>query len=578
MSARVKRPQASRQPAPDIVGFVTDPQLLGLSLSPAQRTLLKSIYGRPLDEEEFSLFTACTGRQSYPGHAFSEVTALAGARAGKDSRIAAPIVLFEAIFGGHERHLARGERGMIPLVAQDQRAAGIAFGYIRDYVTGSPLLASLIDDVKASEIILTNGITIACFPCTVKSLRGWSIPAAVLDELGFFRLEGQVDSDVEVQASIRRGMIAFQTRTKLVKISTPYMKSGVLYDDFKRAFGQDDPDLLVWRASSLLMNPTTITTKRLDQERRLDPVRFAREYEAEFAEDLAALLASAWIDAAVRPGVFERWPPVEGVRYVCAVDLALGGGDASTQCIGHVEGTGEAARFVQDLGRAWVRPRDGRMDMEGMVREIAANAKRYRCRDARDKTKTVVTGDRVGLELYVQAFERAGVTYRHPHFKDPASDRGELVYFDRSRLYLEMVPLFAAGLIDVLDIPEQTRELRALERSKRSGGADRVDASRGGHEDRANSLALAAVAALAGVRTPVSWMTDPSPEAVRARAELNAGMRELAAAMNRRRGSPGLDRALTALRRGRGDDVWGEKNYQRGEFGGNVHPHERRGS
>jgi hypothetical protein len=49
-------------------------------------------------------------------------------------------------------------------------------------------------------------------------------------------------------------MIGFPT-TRLVKISTPYMRGGVLYEDFQSSFGQDDPDLLVWRASSRLMNP-----------------------------------------------------------------------------------------------------------------------------------------------------------------------------------------------------------------------------------------------------------------------------------------------------------------------------------
>ena len=33
-------------------------------------------------------------------------------------------------------------------------------------------------------------------PCTLRSLRGWSIPAGVMDELAFYRLEGQADSDV----------------------------------------------------------------------------------------------------------------------------------------------------------------------------------------------------------------------------------------------------------------------------------------------------------------------------------------------------------------------------------------------
>src|SRR5213593_1681126 len=173
---------------PSIADCVADPQLLGLHVSPAQRTLLKAVYGLPLD---------------------AEVTVVAGARAGKDSRIASPIVVFESVFGGHERHLARGERGVIVLVAQDQRATKIAFSYIRDYLTRSPLLASQVAEVLASEITLTNGLTIGCFPCTLKSLRGWSIPIGVMDEVGFFRLEGAADSDVEIQQSIRRGMISF---------------------------------------------------------------------------------------------------------------------------------------------------------------------------------------------------------------------------------------------------------------------------------------------------------------------------------------------------------------------------------
>ena len=147
-------PAATRRShAPSIVDFITDPQLLGLSLSPAQEALQQAIYGLPLSRDHLELFHACTGRQRPPTGGFSEVAVIAGARAGKDSRIAAPIVVFEAVFGGHERHLARGERGVIPLVAQDARAAKIAYGYVRDYLTRSPMLSTLVDDVLASEII-----------------------------------------------------------------------------------------------------------------------------------------------------------------------------------------------------------------------------------------------------------------------------------------------------------------------------------------------------------------------------------------------------------------------------------------
>lgn len=159
---------------PTIIEFVTDPQLLGLTLSPAQATLLKSIYGLDLTDEELELWRFCTGRSQSPTQAFPEVTVVAGARAGKDSRIAAPIVVYESVFGGHEKHLSKGERGVIPLVAQDARAAKIAFNYIRDYLTHAPLLSSLVEYVLASEIVLTNRLAIVCFPCTQRSLRGWS--------------------------------------------------------------------------------------------------------------------------------------------------------------------------------------------------------------------------------------------------------------------------------------------------------------------------------------------------------------------------------------------------------------------
>ena len=196
--------------APDIIEFITDPQLIGLSVSPAQETLLRAIYGLPLPSpDHLDLWRQCAGREAYPERPFGEVTVIAGARAGKDSRIAAPIICYEALFGGHEAHLGKGEQAVIPLVAQDHRATRIAFSHIRAYLTGSPLLASEVEEVLSLEIHLRTRVSVYCFPCTQRSLRGWSSPAAVLDELAFFRLEGQADSDAEVQASVRRGMLTF---------------------------------------------------------------------------------------------------------------------------------------------------------------------------------------------------------------------------------------------------------------------------------------------------------------------------------------------------------------------------------
>ncbi len=267
------------------------------------------------------------------------------------------------------------------------------------------------------------------------------------------------------------------------------MKSGVLYEDFRRAFAQDDPDLLVWRATSRLMNPT-LTPERLERERRLDPVRYAREYEAEFAEDLDAFLSTAWVEGAVVADCHES-PPQDGVRYVARVDPSGGGDDAFPLAIVHAEGTGAGRRIVQDVMRGWAKPRGGEVNLEGIVAEITTLVKTYRLRE--------VHGDRYAKNWVREAFQRHGIRYVD------AALKGE--YLDRSTAYLEAEPLFAQGAIDLLDHPRLIRELKMLERGPQPGGRDRVDHPRGQHDDHADALCRAAAIARGAEAsfTPLVW-------------------------------------------------------------------------
>jgi hypothetical protein len=443
----------------------------------------------PADDQQVAIFRQCTGRTAWPGASFGEITVISGARGGKDSRIAVPIALFEGFFMGHERHLAKGERGVIVLVAQDLKGTRVAFTYAKEYVTRSPVLASAVADVLASEIVLTNGLTISCFPSTMRSLRGYTIPVGVLDELAFYRLEGAADSDSEIQASIRRGMIGFPA-PRLIKVSTPYMKSGVLFQDLKSAWGQDSNlDLLVWKASTVLMNPT-ITAKRLERERRLDPQRFAREYEAEFAEDIDAFLPSAWVEDAVIAGRHEL-PPRIGERYVAAVDPSGGGADAFTLAVVHVEGEGSARRVVHDVVKGWSRVGS---QLSGVVQQIAEIVMRYGLRE--------VVGDRYAANWTRESFQQAKVMYR-----DAA--------VDKSTAFLECEPLFAQGRVELLDHSQLIRELKILERRPYAGGRTIVDHPRGGSDDYANAFCLAAaqtISKAASVR-PASGRVPPGPVA-----------------------------------------------------------------
>ena len=470
---------------PSIIEFVTERRFLGLALSPAQETLLRAIYGLPLTEEQLAIWRTCTEREIYPAEAFSEVTVVAGARAGKDSRIAVPILLYEAVFGGYEAQLGKGELGVIPLVAQDAHATSVAFGYVKQYVMESDLLSQMTTpkDVREAEIRLSNGIRIRCFACTAKSVRGFSIPAAVMDELAFFRVEAGAQADVEVQTAIRRGGIGFPQQ-RLVKISTPYAKDGLLFSDYTRYFGKPDPDVLVWRAPSLLMNPT-LKASRLAREARVDAQRYAREYEALFSDDVEAFLPGPWIEAATEDGRHEL-EPRDGRHYIAAVDPSGGGADAFSLAIVHHED----GRIVQDVMKSWSSSRSEKVDLAGVCAEIAAVCQRYGLYR--------VIGDKYAGKWAPQTFQKAGVRY----VESP---------IDKSHAYRELEPWLAQGRLVLLEHPTMLRELRLLEKRVKPGGKTPViDHPRGGHDDCANALALA-VAELAKSINPPAAAIGPPP-------------------------------------------------------------------
>ena len=450
---------------PTFAEFLTDAQLLGLSCSPRQLTVGKALYGEPLDAEELEYWRQHTGRATYPGVAFPEGTIIAGARSGKDSRIAVPVLLYEAVFGGHEAYLGKGEHGTLVLVAQDHRATRTAFGYARGYMTGSSLLRPLIAEEREAELWLTNRMRIACFASSAKSIRGWSIPAAVMDELAFFRLDAGADADVEIQTAIRRGGVGFP-HPKLLKITTPYLRAGVAFEDFSAYYAQDSLDVLVWRASTAEMNPT-IDARRLAREQRVDAPRFAREYLAEFGDDIEAFLPGVWIESVVIEGRREL-PPDPSVTYTVTVDPSGGSvaGDEFALNVLYVDGD----RFVQVLSKGWSSARGQQVNLSAICAEIAEICRRYR-------TSTVI-GDHYAGEWPKQEFQKVGLFYKASAF-------------DKSACYLEFEPQLATGRVELLDDPVLTRQLRQLERRYKIGGKKvTIDHPKGGHDDRANALAL----------------------------------------------------------------------------------------
>ena len=216
----------------NIIEFIRHPDLLREErLSVAQMACLKGVYGLPLEPVELDIYRRATGRQEYDAVEQREATIISGRRGGKTGRIAAPICCFEA-FRDHD--LPPGEEAHVMLLAPTLKQAKIAFRYIRNYLRNSPVLSKRVVRITKEEIVLDNGVVIGCYPCTYDGVRGRTIIAVICDELAFWSdEEDSANPAEEVLAALRPGMATVRN-PKLIKISTPYGKTG-LYGEIPTA-------------------------------------------------------------------------------------------------------------------------------------------------------------------------------------------------------------------------------------------------------------------------------------------------------------------------------------------------------
>ncbi len=443
----------------NIIEFIRHPQLIGGELSLFQETALRLMYGLELTNEQQAI--ACQALDVIelpPQQEYSDATIIAGRRSGKSDRIAANVAVYEAVCGGHEEYLSPGERAHIVLVAQDKRACRVLFRYILGKLQSSDSLASYLEkDPTQEEIELTNRITISIFPCSARAGRGFAVPLVIFDEVGHYRVEG-VNVDKEVIDSYRPAGAQF-LREKRIKISTPYGKVGELHKDFAERHQRSD--LLCFRATTAEMNPA-ISAAYLARQRERDPELYSREFDAEFSDSLTNAINREAIEACVIPCRFEL-PYSPASRYFAAVDPSGGGADEFALTICHLE---KGRRLVQDLIRGWRarRPQD-------VVAEAAGLLGKYNVRE--------VLGDRYSAMWVQTAFQEYGISYR-------------VAEVTASEAFLELVPAINQGAVALLDDRIQTAQLTALERRTGPAGKDAISHPRGGHDDRANVVALLA--------------------------------------------------------------------------------------
>jgi hypothetical protein len=444
-----------------ILDACRDPQLFGRWFRRPETWgawfgFLAVLFNLPTTEPQRLLYRQCSGRRDLPTGQITEAWLCCGRRAGK-SFVLSLIAVYLACFRSYAEHLGPGERCTVVIAATDRRQARVIFRYIRGLILGTPLLAPKVERETADAIDLDNGVSIEVQTTSTASVRGYTVCAALCDELAYWPGDGSAEPDREVIASLRPAMATIPG-AMLLCASSPRAKRGALWEAYDRHYGKDDPGVLVWRSPTTTMNPT-VPQSTIDAALAHDRADALAEYYAEFRNDLESFISREGVMACVDVGVRQH-PPRPGIKYESFTDPSGGSSDSMTCAVGHVEGD----IVVVDCVREIMAP----FDPDSAVDELVQLLGLYGVR--------ATNGDRYAAAWCSTAFEKRGVAYRHSELP-------------RSALYLNLLPHLNSLTVRLLDDERAVGQIASLERRTARGARDTVDHPKGQHDDIANAIA-----------------------------------------------------------------------------------------
>ncbi len=406
---------------------------------------MAAVYGLPIDGNALALYQRHTGRTTRPTAPAREAWVIVGRRGGK-SRVAALLAVYAAAFRRYQ--LAPGERGVAMVIAADRRQARVVFRYVAALFDGCPMLASLVAERTREALRLTNGIDIEIHTASYRSVRGYSIVCAILDEVAYWPTDESANPDQEIVAALKPGM-ASVPEALLIGISSPYARRGELWRAYERHHGHEGDPVLTWQADTRSMNPS-IDPALIAAAYGDDEARAAAEYGAQFRRDVEGFVSREAVMACIVPDRREL-PPAAGVHYETFVDPSGGSADSFTLAIAHRDGE----RGVLDC----IRERRPPFSPDAVVAEYAALLKSYRV--------TTVRGDAYAGAWPADRFGAHGIRYQQ-------AERS------KSDIYGALLPLLNAGRVELLDERRLVAQLLGLERRNRARRA-RVDRPRARH-------------------------------------------------------------------------------------------------
>ncbi len=503
-----------------INNFVKASGFIDLDPTPAQEVILKVIFGKLLDPiskkvvdledrdaagsfclrtttmTEVEIYEFLTESKYNPESIaelkINKINLICGRRSGK-TLLSAIIAIYCAISNNWKPFLKKTPFATVLIMSHSTEFSDEVLEIIRTLIETSDILTRLINKDKRNTastmnlrvpfIIGTNveysRVQIKVAAASSKTTRGVAACAILCDEIAFWNLDEKMkETDIKIMKAVRPSMKQFGKFAMLIKLSSPGIKQGVLYSEYKQGQEGTLPDsYAVFKAPTWLMSPRDVMPEsELQEEYKLDEASFSQEYGGNFADSLSNFIRPDFIDMAVLKGVEFQPPEAESVKYEAAIDAAYKA-DAFTFSVVAYSNN----RLKQYISKGWKGTKDKPVSSHEVAEYIRAITKQY----GLDR----VSADQYAFQPLKEIFERYGVTLEESTFSSTF----------KKKIYFNLKKLVHSQQIDLVDNEVQTRELKELIVEQTGTGNIRIGHPAGGTDDYSDSLAIAAFMATENV-------------------------------------------------------------------------------
>lgn len=496
-----------------IENFVKAQGFLDLDPTPAQEVILKIVFGKALDpvtrkkvrfEErdgasvkfktvlmtEYEIYEFLTDAKYDPKKLkvvkINKINLICGRRSGK-TLLSAVISIYCAISNNWKPFLKKTPFATVLIMSHSREFSDEVLEIIRTLIETSHILSALINKDKKNSSSTMNlkvpwivdgnqiqysRVQIKVAAASSKTTRGVAACAILCDEIAFWNLdESMKETDAKIMKAVRPAMKQFREFGMLIKLSSPGIKQGILYNEYKKdREGELPPTYAVFKAPSWVMTPEDVVpSEEFVEEFNLDAESFDQEYRGNFADSLSFFITPEYIDMAVMKKISFMSPEGDATKYTAAIDAAYKGDRFTFSVTAYVNG-----KLKQYMSKAWEGTKQKPVSSYEVAEFIKNVCKQFNIDE--------VAADQYSFQPLKEIFGTYGVNLKEYVFT-PAF---------KKKIYWNLKKLVHSQQIDLLDNEIQTRELKELIVEQGQSGNIKIGHPAGGTDDFADSLAVAA--------------------------------------------------------------------------------------